>query len=82
MVYQRIDMVIRHVHRWVFTVFVGSLFPPPAPKLAWSFSVYEPHRPMVCSQLLWEMKPTTGVGYFHGLKNAIQDWMRRSGMFL
>ena len=37
MVYQRIDMVIRQVLRWILTGFVGALFPPPAPKLAWSF---------------------------------------------
>jgi len=36
MVYQRLDLVIRHVLTWVFTAFVGALFPPP-PKLAWSF---------------------------------------------
>jgi hypothetical protein len=44
--------------------------------------VYEPNRPMGYSQLLWEMRPTTGVGYFHGLKNELQDGMRREGMGL
>jgi hypothetical protein len=34
---QLLDFVIRHVLTWVFTAFVGSLFPPPAPKLAVSF---------------------------------------------
>jgi hypothetical protein len=38
MVYQLLDRVIRYVLTWVLTAFVGSLFPPPAPKLAWSFS--------------------------------------------
>jgi hypothetical protein len=37
MVYQLLDIVVRHVLRWVFTAFVGTLFPPPAPKLACSF---------------------------------------------
>ncbi len=37
MVYQLLDLVIRQVLTWVFTAFVGALFPPPAPKLAWSF---------------------------------------------
>jgi len=37
MFYQLLDLVIRHVLRWVFTVFVVSLFRPPAPQLAWSF---------------------------------------------
>jgi hypothetical protein len=31
--YQLINIVIRHVLTWVFTVFVWSLFPPPAPKM-------------------------------------------------
>ena len=38
MVYQLLALVIRQVLTWVFTVFVGALFPPPAPKLAVSFS--------------------------------------------
>jgi hypothetical protein len=38
MVYQLLDRVIRYVLTWVLTAFVGSLFPPPAPKLVWSCS--------------------------------------------
>ena len=30
MVYQRLDLVIRHILTWIFTPFVGAYFPPPA----------------------------------------------------
>jgi hypothetical protein len=37
MLYQLLNLAIRHVLTWVFTAFIRSLFLPPAPKLAVSF---------------------------------------------
>jgi hypothetical protein len=33
MLYQLIDLIVRHVLTWVFTEVVLSLFAPPAPKV-------------------------------------------------
>jgi|RhiMethySRZTD1v2_1073278.scaffolds.fasta_scaffold109725_3 hypothetical protein len=73
MFYQLLDLVIRHVLTWDLQRLLGLFSLPLLPSWYGLSDVYEPNRTMVCRQRLWETRPTTGVGYFHGLKKGLKD---------